>query len=74
MTDNQTLRLESLGGQVAAAALTLALHRLAFPASGDAVLVAFEDFLGNPSDDGFRCLVALELFHQLRFKLLDVAH
>src|SRR5436190_16672135 len=74
MAGNQALRLEGLFGKAAAAALSLALHRLAFLASGDAVSVAFEDFLGNPSDDGCRVLCALELLHKLRFKVFDVAH
>ena len=74
MADNQALGLEGLFGETAAAALSLALHRLAFLAGGDAVPVAFEDLLGNPSDDGFRGLVAVELLHKLRFKVFDVAH
>lgn len=74
MADNQTLGLESLCGETAVAAFSLALHRLAFLASGDAVSVAFEDLLGNPSDDGCRVLCAVELFQKLRFKVFDVAH
>jgi hypothetical protein len=74
MAGNQALRLEGLFGKTATAALSLPLHRLAFLAGGDAVPVAFEDFLGNPPSDGCRILVAVELLHQLRFKVFDVAH
>lgn len=53
---------------------SLALHRLALAAGGDAVSVAFENLLGNPSDDGFRSLGARELLQKLGFELFDVGH
>jgi len=74
MAGNQALGLEGLCGETAAAAFTLADHLGAFLPGGDAVLVAFEDFLGNPSDDGRRVLVALELLHKLLLELLNVSH
>lgn len=74
MADNQALRLESLCGETAAAAFSLANHRGAFLARGDAVLVALEDFLGNPSDDGRSVLGALELLHKLLLELFNVSH
>jgi len=74
MADNPSSRLLSLCGQVAAAALSLANHLHAFLAGGDSVLVAFEDFLADPFDDGCRVLGALELLHKLRFELCDIRH
>ena len=56
-----------------AATLSLADDCLAFSAGGDAVLVAFEDFLRDPSNDG-GIVTALKLLLKLRFKFLDVRH
>ena len=66
--------LEGLCGKTAPAALPLADHLLALLAGGDAVSVAFEDFLGNPSDDGRRVLCALELADKLLLELFNVGH
>lgn len=66
-------RLLSLCGKTASSALSVALHRLAFLAGGDAVSVALQDFLGNPSNEG-GLVGAVELLQKLRFKLFDVCH
>jgi len=70
----QSIRLDGLCGEAAAAALPLANHRCAFLAGGDAVSVAFEHLFGYPADDGRRVLGALELLHELLFELFDVRH
>ena len=69
MKPGRLLRLPELA---AAAALSLALDRCTGLAGGDAVTVAFEDFLGNPSDDGFRALCAFELLCELFLKVCDI--
>ncbi len=74
MADNQALGLERLCGEAAAAALSLAYHLRALLAGCDSVPVAFEDSLGNPSDDGRSVLAALELLDKLLFELFDMPH
>src|ERR1035441_2684474 len=72
MADNASSGLKSLCGKTATAALTLADHLSALLAGGDAVAVAFEDFLGDPSDDGRSVLGSLKLLHELLFELFDI--
>jgi hypothetical protein len=72
MADNASSGLKSLCGETATAALPLADHLSALLAGGDAVTVAFEDFLGNPSDDGRSVLGSLELLEELLFELFDI--
>lgn len=74
MADNQALGLERLCGKAAAAALPLANHLRALLAGSDSVPVAFEDLLGNPSNDGRSVLAALELFDELLFELFNIRH
>jgi len=74
MADNSSSGLESLCGETATAALPLANHLHALLAGGDAVAAAFEDLLGNPSDDGRRILGSLELVDELLFELFDIRH
>jgi hypothetical protein len=74
MAGNAISGLERLCGETASAALPLTNHLRAFLAGGDAVAIAFEDFLGNPSDDGRRVLGALELLHKLLLELFDIRH
>jgi len=74
MADNPSPGLLGLCGEAFASALTLADQLGAFLAGGDAVPVAFEDFLGCPSDDGCRILGSLELLHELLFELFDERH
>jgi hypothetical protein len=50
---------------------SLALHGGALLSGRDAVPVAFEDFLGNPANDGSGVVSAMfELFGKFRLKLL----
>ena len=72
MADNSSSGLESLCGETAAATLPLSDHLPAFLAGGDAVAVAFEDFLGNPPDEDIIVLGFVEFLSKLRFKLFDV--
>ena len=65
-------RLFSLCGKTAPAAFALTDHLRAFLAGSDTVAVAFEDFLGNPADDGRGVLGAVELLCELDFELFDV--
>lgn len=77
VTVNANSGLESWGGRAgrsAASALTLALHDRAVLAGLDAVTVAFEDFLGHPSNEGGFVVLAVKLGDKLRFKLLNVSH
>jgi len=66
--------LLGLCGEAAAAARTLPDHLGTLLPGGDAVSVAFEDFLGNPPHDGCGILATLEPFDELLFELLDVGH
>jgi hypothetical protein len=61
-------------GRSPTARLALTLHLRAVLAGGDAVPIAFEDFLGNPADDRRFVFRAVELLQKLGFKLLDVCH
>ena len=54
------------------AAFDLALDCRTFLSGGDAVLVAFQDFLGNPADDGGGILFAVKLCDKLLLELFDV--
>ena len=72
LADNEAVRLLGLSERTSAAALPLANHRSPFPSGGDAVPVAFQDFLGNPANDGRGVLIAVELSCKLRFELFDV--
>lgn len=72
IADNSSSGLLSLCGETASAALPLSDHLRAFLAGGDAVSVAFEDFLRNPSDDGCGVLGSVELLQELLFELFDI--
>ena len=61
---NRGRRLLGLPGDAVAAALSLSDRPSALLAGGDAVSVAFEDFLRDPSDDGYRVRATLELFSE----------
>jgi hypothetical protein len=61
--------------RTAAAALSLANHLCAFLAGCDAVSIAFEHFLGGPSDDCHGAIrTVVELFGKLCLKLLNECH
>jgi len=74
LIDNKAVRLLGFGGGTVLAALTLAADRSLFPACGDAVLVAFQDFLGNPADDLLAGLATGKLRGKLFLALFDVRH
>ena len=59
-----------MGGNGRTAALSLADHFGPFLAGGDAVAIAFEDFLRDPSNDGCGILAPFELLLELGFELL----
>ena len=67
-------RLLGLSVRTAAAALSLASHRFAILAGGDAVLEALENPLANPSDERVLGFGTIELLPKLGFKLFDVFH
>lgn len=72
----QSSNLQLLNGRNKPSASTLSgtLYHFTVLAGSDAVPIAFEDFLGNPSDDGRSLLVTFELLEQLCFKLLNIGH
>ena len=72
LANNKAVRLLGFGSGTVLAALTLAADRSLFLAGGDAVLVAFEDFLGNPADDLLDGLATGELLGKLLLELFDV--
>ena len=77
VTVNSRSGLENWGGlaeRPASSALSLTLHRIALATGGDAVAIAFEDFLGNPTDNGIRCLVADELLGKLGLEVFEIRH
>ena len=74
LADNKAVRLLGFGGGTVLAALTLAAGRGLFPACDDAVLVAFENLLGNPADDLLAGLATGKLRGKLFLELFDVRH
>jgi hypothetical protein len=56
------------------AALSASVNLLALLASLDSVSVALKDFFGNPSYDGSRVILSIELLFKLNLELIDVTH
>jgi hypothetical protein len=69
-----TLNGKIVRGRAASAAFPVPDDLRALLARLDPVSVAFDDFLGDPSDDGVLALSAIELGFKLLLELRDVAH